>query len=154
MNLYKMQLVYTLIYQSAKNRGTAIVFLTNTPLGCLNIEVANIILNDFPMGSAKKLGVTNKNLSISPIGLLIMTRSLIFIWQKCHGVGNFDWVLYLAVKSKLHQLFHFQHGSYPPPRPRSQPRRWWRRTWTQSWPRLRSRSRYAHLPKKNQAWIE
>ena len=54
------------------------------------------------MGSAKKLGVTNKNLSVSPIGLLIMTRSLIFIWQKCHGVGNFDWVLYLAVKSNPH----------------------------------------------------
>ena len=65
------------------------------------MRVANIILNDFPMGSAKKLGVTNKNLSISPIGLLIMTRSLIFIWQKCHGVGNFDWVLYLAVKSSV-----------------------------------------------------
>ena len=64
------------------------------------LRVANFILNDLPMGSAKKLGVINKNLSISPIGLLIMTRLLIFIWQKCHGVGNVDWVLYLAVKSK------------------------------------------------------
>ena len=53
------------------------------------------------MESAKNLGVANKNLNDSPIGSLIMTRLLIFILQKCHGVGNFDWVLYLAVKSKI-----------------------------------------------------
>ena len=76
------------------------------------MRVANIILNDFPMGSAKKLGVTNKNLRISPIGLLIMTRLLIFIWQKCHGVGNFDWVLYLAVKSRLKESHGCTYGTY------------------------------------------
>ena len=53
------------------------------------------------MESAKNLGVANKNLNDSPIGLLIMTRLLIFILQKCHGVGNFDRVLYLAVKSSV-----------------------------------------------------
>ena len=54
------------------------------------MRVANFILNYLPMGSAKKLGVTYKYMIVSPIGLLIMTRLLIFIWQKCHGVGNFD----------------------------------------------------------------
>ena len=34
-----------------------------------------------------------------------MTRLLIFIWQKCHGVGNFDRVLYLAVKSTWFKIY-------------------------------------------------
>ena len=47
-----------------------------------------------PWGQQKNMGVHNLNFKFFPMGSLIMTRLLINFWQKSHGVGYFDRVLY------------------------------------------------------------